>query len=714
MSPDGPDGPDPRLDLCDREPIHIPGSIQPHGVLLVIDPDTMRVTHGAGDVAGWLGRADWIGADCAGLLGPDAADALASGVPGTLRGVVPPGSDTVFELSHHRAGNHLVAELEPSLGGTSATTLLTQLEAAAGAFERAADLRQLCAAAAVEFRRLTGYDRVMIYRFREDDAGVVIAEDLAPGQHSFLNHHFPASDIPRQARALYVRNLIRVIPDARYVPAPLMPAWEEAEPLDMSDCHLRSVSPVHLRYLANMGVVASASVSIVKDGALWGLVACHNATPRPVGADIRAGCRALAGALARQIKAREETDAYRERVRLRTFEDGIVELLLREGSLDLAISNHLDEIMRMLDGDGVAVLRGVEVVRGGRAPAGDTIRRLAEWIAGRAGQPVFTTSALGDQVDMPAAERPLAAGLLAMTLSASEPWMVMWFRAEETEVVNWAGNPHKPVSTGEGGILNPRASFEAWTETVRGRARRWTIPEIEAAGRLRIAVTNVWQTRRIRELNRQLLSTIEQKETLIQQKEFLLGEINHRVQNSLQLVSSFLWLQARDSEDDGLKAAVEEARRRIRAVSLVHRRLYSSDQLETVDAARYVDELLDELVQSLGEEWATHLSRDLQPLMLPTDRAVGLGLVLTELVINANKYAYDGAPGPLRVTLAEDRDLLRLIVADSGGGRGSARRGFGSRLIESLVKQLAGTIEYEDNHPGTRATLSAPIQPQSR
>ena len=241
---------------------------------------------------------------------------------------------------------------------------------------------------------------------------------------------------------------------------------------------------------------------------------------------------------------------------------------------------------------------------------------------------------------------------------------------------------------------------------MRRRAHPWTLPEIEAAARLRVAVNGVWQNRRIRELNRQLLNTLEEKDRLIQQKEFLIGEVNHRVQNSLQLVSSFLALQARASEDPALHTAIDEARRRISAVSLVHRRLYRADQLEAVDAARYVDELLDDLIASMGGEWEQQLVRDLEPVMLLTDRAVGLGLVLTELVINANKYAYGGAPGPLRITLTEDGNRLRLIVADEGVGRSSSRKGFGSRMMDALVGQLEGTLVYEEGRPGTRATLT--------
>ncbi len=693
------------LNACDREPIHVPGSIQPHGLMLVADPETLRVIQGAGRLSETFGE-DWLGADCAALLGEAAAEAVRAGPKAAARVTTPDGA--VWDLSSHQAGSRLVIELEPEEDDAARFGLLQTLERAAAGFEAAQDLGGLCRRAAREFRALTGYDHVMVYRFLEEGAGQVLGEDRAEGRRSFLNHRFPATDIPKQARALYVRNLVRVIPDAGYRPAPLEPALNDG-PLDMSDSVLRSVSPIHLQYLQNMGVAASASVSIIKDGELWGLIACHNATPRLIGTERRIACRALAAGLARQIKSREDTDAYRERVRLRTHEDSIVELLLREGSLDEALSRHASEIRRMLDGDGVAVLRSGEVVTDGVTPSADEIRRLAKWIPGQGRRPVFHTRRLGERFELPADQAAVSAGVLAITLAAGDPWMVMWFRAEEVETVEWAGNPHKNTD-GDGAPLTPRSSFDAWRETVRGRSRPWTMPETEAASRLLVAVTEVWQTRRIRDLNRELLDNIEQKEALIEQREFLLGEINHRVQNSLQLVSSFLGLQARETEDEAATRAIEEARRRIAAVSLVHRRLYRSDQVESVDAARYIDELLDELIGSFGEDWRRHITRDLDPVLLPNDRAISLGLILTELVINTNKYAYGGDAGPLRVSLGESGANMRLTVTDSGVGRDGAVKGFGSRFVDALVKQLGGELDYSDNAPGSRAVFTAPVQ----
>jgi light-regulated signal transduction histidine kinase (bacteriophytochrome) len=708
---------DQTLDLtaCDREPIHIPGAIQPHGLMLVVDLASQAVSHGAGDIEGRLGPGDWIGRSVAELLGEDFAARATRAGEGAQEGFIGhyvTEAGEQLDVSAHRSGEHLLIELEPTQAGPVPASLLGALEAAGAGFERASTLRALCERAVVEFRRLTGYDRVMIYRFLDDGAGEVIAEDRRQGMSPFLNHRFPATDIPRQARQLYVRNLVRVIPNVGYTPAPLRPAWTAEAPLDMSDSILRSVSPVHIQYLKNMDVGASASVSIVKDGLLWGLVACHHETPLVIPYEARAACRALAGGLARQIKAREEAEGFRDRIRLRSFEDQMVELLSREGSLDAAIARHLPQVRNMFNADSVAVVRGGDIITDGECPDPRAVMNLAKWAAPRAVDTVFHTDRLGEVHPAAADYQRCASGMLAITLTADEPWMVLWFRAEEVQVVEWAGNPHKEAQVREGETLTPRASFAAWKETVHGRARRWTVPEIEAAARLKMAVLEVRRNRQLRELNQRLLDTLAEKELLIKQNEFLIGEVNHRVQNSLQLVSSFLALQGRGSGDPALQAALEEARRRLNAVALVHRRLYRGEQIEVVDLSRYIEELVADMMASMGPEWAQNLVLDLSPVMMPTDRAVTVGLVLTELIINANKYAYDGAPGPLVISLTDHRADLRLSVADHGKGKPKTakREGFGSRMMEALVSQLRGELEYTDNKPGLRATLSAPIQ----
>ncbi|WP_027173773.1 histidine kinase dimerization/phosphoacceptor domain -containing protein [Methylobacterium sp. 10] len=698
-------GPD--LTVCDREPIHIPGAIQPHGLLLVVDADDQRVVGGAGDIEGML-AAEWTGRTLTELLGASHAALLLEApqdetiVIGRVEGL----RAAMDATARFQDGQWLI-QLEPqSAQWADAASLLGWLDRAGSALERAADLKTLCERAAASFREVTGFDRVMVYRFLDDDAGVVIAESRVPELGSFLHHHFPASDIPKQARALYIRNRVRVIPDVAYAPQPIRP--KELSRLDLSDIDLRSVSPIHLQYLRNMDVAASASISIVKDGILWGLVACHHRTPRTLAFGQRMACQALAGSVARQIRSREEAENYRERLQLRSAEDVVSGKVLGEAPLSDILIETSEDLRRMLGADGFAILQARDLHHTGRCAEEADLREIASWVRTVGGAQAFHTHALSKRFPRAAAYRALASGLLAVVLSGEEPIILMWFRAEQIELVNWAGNPHKAAVT-VGDTLSPRASFEAWTEEVRGHAKPWTLPEIEAAQRIVRELYEARQTRRIRELNRELAATVADKESLLVQKDYLIKEVNHRVQNSLQLVSAFLSLQARAEGNADLSNSLGEAQRRLSAVALVHRRLYSDDNVEMIDLARYLEDLVTEMKSSMGPEWADQFSTDFAPVTIPTDSAVSIGLILTELVINANKYAYAGAVGPIAISLEQHRNRFRLIVADQGRGKTGTRSGFGTRMLNAMVDRLGGSIENTSNQPGLRVIMTASI-----
>jgi light-regulated signal transduction histidine kinase (bacteriophytochrome) len=699
------------LDLaaCDREPIHIPGAIQPHGLLLVADAASLSIVAGAGDIEGRL-QLDWLGANLSTLIAQDVAALLAHDdwPPAGIAGDPVFGITERFEVMIHRSADRLLVELEPvDDAPMTAAHMLGRLNAMATTFERATDLDALCERAAIAFRQLTGFDRVMVYRFLDDDAGRVMAEDRAERLGTFLNHHFPASDIPKQARALYVRSRTRTIPTIDYAPAVLRPAGFES--LDLSDVMLRSVSPIHRRYLANMGVTASASISIVKDGMLWGLIACHHNTPRGLAPDIRAASSMLASGLAREIRAKEEAEVYRERLRLRGAEDAVIPKLATEPAPRTIVVAVRDDLRRMLDGDGFAFVQGNDVDIDGTCPSHDQILDLAAWVRRRSGIDPFVTHELPSLLPRAEPYRTCASGLLALPL-IDDGAMLLWFRAEQVEEVEWAGNPHKAVTLDPTATLTPRTSFESWTQAVSGRSRRWTLEEIEAAHRLRRAFHDAHIHQRLRLLNADLQRTLADKDALIAQKDVLMKEVNHRVQNSLQLVAAFLSLQAKSSDDAKVKEHLAEAQARLAAVALVHRRLYRDDQVESVDLARYLEELAGDMKTSLGDDWASHIRLDLAPVLVPTDRAVNIGLVLTELVINASKYAYGGRSGPILIALEQHRNRLRLIVADKGAGKSGDREGFGSRMMQAVVAGLSGTIEHDDNMPGLRVIMTAPVE----
>lgn len=694
---------------CDREPIHVPEAIQPHGLLFVLDRDDLRIVREAGRMTSLTSRASWLGCAVHEFLGDTLGKrlkALASveqGFAGRWRAAN--GLDYDVTVRPNAAG--LVLEVEQSSQGAQlGVELISRLDAAAAALERAGSLRAVCERAAEAFRALTGYDRVMIYRFLDDSAGQVVAESRSAEVESFDNHHFPATDIPRQARALYVRNPVRVIPDSHYEPQPLLP--RAAEPLDMSDCGLRSVSPVHLQYLRNLGVRASASVSIIVDGELWGLVACHSSRPQILPLEQRMAATNLARSLARQIKAKGDAELYRERTRLRQLEHELIGRIPVDRPLADSLAAQGRDLADLVDADGVAVVGPDGVARFGVTPADSAVAELAEWVADQPSLRPFATHVLSQRHPPAAQWATEASGLLAVRLPGEQPLTLLWFRAEIVETVRWAGNPSTAVKDGPSGVLTPRASFKAWSETVRGRSRRWTPAQVESAGRLRDALLDIASVGQLRSLNRTLQASLSERDLRLEQQGFLIREVNHRVQNSLTLVSSFLGLQARHAEAAAAEQ-LNEARRRVRAVSMVHSRLYRAETGASVDMARYFAELVEDLGGSMGADWLAQLDSDLAPVRMDASRAVTVGLILTELIINAQKYAYDGEPGPIRVVLEEEPDLFRLTVEDQGKGGHAVGDGFGSLMIQSLVGQLGGELTYRDASPGLRAVLKAPI-----
>jgi light-regulated signal transduction histidine kinase (bacteriophytochrome) len=704
---------EPLLNDCDREPIHVPQAIQPHGFLLALERQSLLAAEGAGDIEGLTGVQAWQDQPVDLVLGDGLGRKLREMIRGGETGFVDRwrGINRIdYDVIMHHVGDRTVVEVEQSSQAARlGIELVGRLDTAGAALERAASVQAVCEVAAEAFRKLTGFDRIMIYRFLDDDAGHVVAEAREETSSSFLNHHFPATDIPRQARALYVRNPVRVIPDAAYAPQPLR-GGEGRPPLDMSDCGLRSVSPIHLQYLKNMGVRASASVSIVVDDALWGLIACHNERPKLLPYELRVASTTLARNLARQIKARAEAELYRERVRLRRLEDELLARLPAERPLADGLGQRSQALLNLVAADGLAIVQDGRTQTFGRCPPTDAIDYLDGWVSQQPGLRPVASNSLSAVLPQAAAWAAHASGLLAVRVSSERPLSLLWFRSEIPETIRWAGDPSTAVKSNTRGVLTPRASFEDYTETVRGRARRWDAAAVESAARLRDALLDFSAVSQLRRMNQSLQASLTERDLRLEQQQYLIREVNHRVQNSLTLVSSFLGLQAREQTDRIAAAALQEARQRVRAVSAVHTRLYRDAQSVSIDLARYIDDLVNDLGASTGPEWREAIETRLAPISVESGRAVTIGLILTELIINAQKYAYDGRPGPIGIQLSEpEAGVLRLSVQDSGRGGHQSGAGFGSMMIQSLVGQLGGTLDYRDRSPGLEAVLRARI-----
>jgi chemotaxis family two-component system sensor kinase Cph1 len=704
------------LASCDREPIHVPEAIQPHGLLAVFDPAVDEVVASAGD---FLALAEPTASALARLLDEPLDQVLRRLPPTSPVSVASPSLDERrYGAIAHRSGEHLVLEFERSASAMSAAAALSVANGLTARLETAQNLAEACRYAAEAVHALSGYERVMVYRFLADNSGAVLAEARDPGVASLLHHRFPESDIPAQARALYARNHVRVIPNSTYEPSPL--EWRQGHrpdtPLDMSDCHLRSVSPIHLQYLRNMGVVASASVSIMVGGKLWGLIACHHDAPRQLDFVEREMCKHVGQLIGAYIGSRERLSEQIEITRLGQSLDEALQILTPAvGSVEETVLRHASELVRAIPADGVAVCLDARIEQVGATPPAAALRALIPLLHVAPDSEIFVAHALGSRFPEAAEFAAQASGALSILVRGPH-LSITWFRAEQVETVNWAGNPHKQAD-GQAGVLTPRKSFDLWSETVHQQSREWSPAEIDAAARLRDALAELLDKQELRRLNRQLRRALDDKEKLVAHKDLLMREVHHRVQNSLQLVNSMLYLQERDSGSDEVRAQFEMARQRLTAVAMVHRRLWRTDKVGDVRLDTFMAELSEELAASWDPRWRDAITQQLAPITLSTDKSILLGLIVTELLTNAVKYAYAGEPGPILIEGKRDEGgRARLVIADRGSGsapgqgQGPAREGFGSRLVQTLVQQLGGLLEREDNAPGLRIVLRFPIE----
>ena len=351
-------------------------------------------------------------------------------------------------------------------------------------FSAATSISSLAEAVVQSIRELTGYDRVMVYKFDPDGHGEIIAEAKDRGiAESFLGLHYPASDIPHRARELYVRNRVRVLVDVRYTPVPIVPrrfplAGTE---LDMSLCYLRSMSPLHLQYLQNMGVTATLVASLVREGRLWGLIACHHYSPLHVGYAVRAACELLAEVVSTRIAAVENYVQAQTEVLVRRLEQRLMEATSTEGDWRLALFRDPRTLLTPLDATGAALFYEGEVLTAGEVPSTPELRALAKWAAERTAGSLFSCTSVARENPALAALTPLASGVLAFELSRSRPEYLMWFRKEQLCTVTWAGDPAKAVIGNDPLELSPRRSFAAWSEIVRGTAAPWSQADLALA-----------------------------------------------------------------------------------------------------------------------------------------------------------------------------------------------------------------------------------------
>jgi light-regulated signal transduction histidine kinase (bacteriophytochrome) len=573
--------------LCAAEPIRIPGSIQPYGALLTLQIETLAVLQVGGNTADLFGEAP------AKLIGRKAADLFSRQEVACLRRSLDPtykmsqpahvfsrrsrvGGAVVDVLAHQISGV-LVLELEPR-SIEEPDDPLALVQTMIQRLQHAATTRPLHEAIVAEVRAVTGFDRVMLYRFMADASGVVVAEECDTGTHAYLGLHFPESDIPSQARALYLENRIRAIPDATYASAPLMPDANplDGQPLDLSQSVLRSVSKVHLQYLANMGVAASLSLSLVISGRLWGLIACHHGVPRHLPYRLRLALELfvdMACSLKQTNLLADELAADENSARLH---QGLVARLSQETDLRTGLKRLYPSLLELIPAGGLGLWIDGSFDGIGNVPDGAQIAALVAWLNETVADGLFYTQCLAEAFPPAAAFADVASGILTLSLSRTPRDYVIWFRPEVIRTVTWAGDPHKVVSLGpDGAQLSPRGSFAAWKQSVDRHAEPWSVAELRAANRLRVSLLEV--------VLRHIDQIATEREVARLRQQHLLGELD----------------QSLTQWQETAQALKQETERRTVAENELSEVLRHTMNLQEAERLRIARELHDTLGQSL-------------------------------------------------------------------------------------------------------------------
>lgn len=520
----------PAVDLsnCALEPIHVPGSIQPHGALLAFTPDGRLATRSA-DAEAIVGT---LPAPAEPLGPAHLTDELRSHLAACLR---TPGRTDSFEvalpdgrigdLGVHFHEGLMIAEVEPRHDGAQPPSKFAVIaQRALERIQAQTDLASLLAASVDEIGALSGFDRVMAYRFHPDDSGEVVAERMNRPLEPFLGLRYPASDIPAQARRLFVQNPIRLIPDIRYVPVPLDPDRNPLTggPVDLSQAALRSVSPIHVEYLTNMGVGASMSVSIVIARRLWGLFACHHYGPHSVSPAVRLTCRLLSQVVSVAVERFVATQHAERMERARALRSAIAERVKADEYMVRALAHGSPALTDVVPCAGAAVTSLTQLATVGETPP--DVGAIVAWLGARAGTTLFATNHVaGDAPELTAACGGFA-GFAAIRFSAEPNSFVVWFRREQIETLRWAGNPEKAATLGpHGERLSPRGSFAEWKEVVRGRSEPWDADELDTLEELRRALQDI--------------AAIRVQET-VRTRDMLLAMLGHDLRTPLQAIAT--------------------------------------------------------------------------------------------------------------------------------------------------------------------------------
>ncbi|PSB25552.1 ATP-binding protein [Chlorogloea sp. CCALA 695] len=746
---------------CYEEPIHTPGCIQPQGILLVLKEPDFTVVQVSGNTAAFIDIEPYelLGKNLDTILDSQqinylrdclSYDNLQDVIPLeiTLQVQVKEGLQA-FNSNIYRVEGVLILEMEPSMPCEDIrfSSIYYLTKTTVSILQNTVSLEKLCQIAVKELRRLTGFDRIMMYQFDEEWHGTVIAEDRVESIGSFLGLHFPATDIPERARKLFNLSRVRLIENVNSVPVPIIPADNPVTgtPLDLSLSTLRSVSPIHVEYLQNMGVAASITIALTKKGKLWGLVACHHRSPKRVPHETRAVCHFISQVLSLEVAAKEDIEDYKYLMNLKCSQTKFAEYMSQEENFTDGLVKYKPNLLNLIYAKGAALYFNNHCTLLGETPKVAEVERLVNWLDKHSHNEIFCTNSLPRLYEEAKGFKNVASGLLTVRLSKEQKNYILWFRPEVVQNVNWGGDPNQPVKVEEGDLrLHPRKSFALWKETVQLKSLPWKQCEIDAVGELRstIIVVMLRKADDVAKLNVEMQIALDKEKELSELKSHFVTMTSHEFRTPLATILSSADILQKYSHKlreeqkfthlQQIQTSVKHMTQLLNDLLLLGKAAAGKLQFEPtpVDLIRFCQALVEEL-KLINDSYTITFANQGNGTTAYIDEKL-LRHILTNLLSNAIKYSSPG--GTVHFELIYQAGEVSFHIQDHGIGIPQADQaqlfeafhrasnvgtisgtGLGLAIVKNSVDLHGGTIIIASEvGVGTTFTVTIPLGVEPR
>jgi chemotaxis family two-component system sensor kinase Cph1 len=724
-----------KVDLlnCDIEPIHILGKIQSHGFLIAVNNKTLRISFISENIKTWLQNSVQHYVDLPFELlekeidlknasnGLTISQMITIGNNGKYPEINNPLQIEVKLISYYLiinlSGEDTILEFEPMTSDSQIDVQQT-IGKSMSAILSGKNLDSMFQRTALEIKKIINYDRVMVYQFNEEGHGKIIAEAKTDSLDPFLGLHYPASDIPKQARELYKLNLTRIIADVNSVDSAIIGASNNPA-LNLTNAGLRAVSPIHIQYMRNMGVESSFSISLISGGELWGLIVCHNYSPCFINYKAREAAKLLGEILSSALEYRqgeEDSDLF---LSLNKKVEGVIDGLEKEDDVQTFLNQHAPALKDITSASGVALIFDENITTYGVTPTKEQIKEISVWLQSNMAANIYHTHRF-PQIFSPALQySQVSSGLLAFMLSRDPGEFIIWFKPEQINLISWAGNPEKQPEINADGMmqLSPRKSFDSWTDLVKNTSEKWNRAEVTAVINLG-EHTNYILKRKANEIKR-LNELLKQS---YDELNIFSYTITHDLRTPLSAIKSYaeLLMINNTSLDDQAKKVLGRINACADRMALLITEILNYSMLGKADVK--TDEInVNQMIQTIKAE----VIEGLQPENLQfeigdcpaiTGDAALIKQVFTNLINNAVKYSANSKPAKVSISGVKKGKEIIYIITDNGIGidnkyyhlvfelfkrmdnvKGFEGTGVGLAIVKRIMEKHHGKVWFESN-----------------